>query len=84
MTNSLSNYLGCIPLSEFKDPPSDQTGCEKEKCPFCKKEIWVSELKRKIRAKGLIAICWFCLFELAKKFDIDPNDIEIIDILKTN
>lgn len=82
---NIYEYVGCIPLSEFKNPPPDQVGCEAEKCPDCKKRMWVSNLKRKLRKeKNRKTICWYCLFNLCVKNGINPHEIELIDMLKVN
>ena len=80
-----SNYLGCIPLSEFKSSPKDQPGCEIEDCPECKKGMWVSKRKRELRDnKNMKTICWFCLLNLCIKNGIDPREVEIFDMTKSN
>jgi hypothetical protein len=53
ITNMVNDHeetlIICIPLSYSKAPPKDQINCVIEKCPKCKKEMWVSEKKRNIR-----------------------------------
>jgi hypothetical protein len=79
----LSNYLGCIPLSEFKNPPPDQVGCEAEECPECKNKMWVSELKRKKHKQyNFKLICWHCLFDLLDKNGINLSEVNIVNMLK--
>ena len=80
---NIYNYQGCIPLSDFKNPPPEQVGCEKEKCPDCKKQMWVSDLKRKLRKeKNKILLCWYCFFNLCIKNNIDLRNAVIVNMLK--
>lgn len=78
-------HLGCLPLLISPKPALDQKGSVKEKCPECKNFMWTTTLKRLKRDKNMYKlICWLCLFENIKKLGFNPNDIEIVDMLKFN
>ncbi len=69
-------YIGCIPLSAMATHPTDQTPCIIEKCPECKKSMWVSEKKRLLKSKDPDAfriVCFTCLAQHAVNTGVRPE-----------
>ena len=82
--DNVEMLVWCIPLSEFKNPPPSQVGCEKEACPGCNNEMWASKRKRELRKKDMQLVCWFCLINILNILKIDPRNVSLIDITTTN
>jgi hypothetical protein len=69
----------CLPVHDFPIPPTDegQTGYEKQLCPQCKIQIWVSEKKRKLlkERKELKLLCAFCCAKKAEGHPVEQVSI---------
>ena len=78
--------IGCIPLEAQETPPKDQSACVIEKCPICKKNIWVSEKKRQYRDIKLNVkiYCLVCIVVEQIRQGISPDQVEIVNIGKLN
>ncbi|HWW39858.1 hypothetical protein [Pedobacter sp.] len=79
--------IGCIPVDAQPTHPDDQEDCIIEKCPLCKKDMWVSKKKRRLRDNTILLkkVQIYCLLCLAKEAIEQGvlDDLEMIDIAKT-
>ncbi len=73
-------YVGCIPVEAHPEHPTDQSPCVKEICPHCKRDMWVSEKKRKIREtcpRKVKVYCLECLAVGALNQGMEPTLFDI-------
>lgn len=64
----------CPPLKTYAEPPADQPGCLKDKCPHCAEEIWISTRKRVIRdCNSPNTVMIFCYDCMKKKIKSNPE-----------
>lgn len=73
---------GCIPLSIFNEPASDQPGCVSFKCQSCGELMWLSSKKRMLMYRGFTTACWFCIFSNIKAQGHSQDDFKMVDITK--
>lgn len=75
-------YIGCIPVSVCKNQPSDQSRGKKISCPHCKRLMWLSENKRKMKNANPDGTKIYCLECLAIGCLWEGIEPELIDIGK--
>lgn len=82
------NYqlIGCIPIKDRSQAPTDQSPCTKESCKFCNELMWVSENKKKHLSThdNCLLACFRCIIRAAKQQGLDNNDLELFDLTKIN
>lgn len=75
----------CKPSS--LEAPKDQENPQVEECPSCKRGMWVSDKKRKIRKNypQALIICMLCGLKIEKgRRDLGIPPSEFIDLNKIN
>jgi hypothetical protein len=66
----------CPPYHEYKEAPEDQSYSELQDCPKCKRQMWLSEKKKKLLMfaacleKDILLACYDCITQMAKD---DPS-----------
>lgn len=75
-------YVGCIPVEDCPEMPTDQSFCIKRNCPHCHAPMWVSEKKRRIEEADHDRVKVYCLECLAIGAFNEGMEPELFDIGK--
>lgn len=73
--------IGCLPGFLDAPGPDEQENPQKEKCPECSEDMWISEGKRKFHKEhpGLRVMCLICLSKLEELATIKLIDLKDIN-----
>lgn len=84
---SSCTYL-CPMTGKYLDapPPGEQTNPTRQPCPVCKKDMWVSDLKREIIKKNpeISIMCFPCAIIEYKGQPGGLGDVEVVNLKKLN
>ena len=78
--------VGCIPIDACPEHPTDQSPCVQIPCPFCRKLMWYSQMKRNLvngNSERYKVVCLRCIAMVHMAAGYSLEDIEMLNIAKS-